>query len=439
MRQYRLAMNAIHAATTAQDVPEPRPPDVSAGLYRAAIGTRSQERYLRLFTAFDARGGPNLQWHWPAFVSALNWLVYRGLWVWAFGLAGVSLLGAIAVFGVAKLVFGAAPMDLGLLALALVGAASLLCGLFADGVYYRICNRRILAAVAASENIEQAQALLAAQAARRGRWPAMALVNAGIALFAAVWAGMLGSGFDTLERSGRADVVAVTRPDATREVQAMPAAAGPSTPASSPANVEATAVPKDAASAAAAETAAEPHVEAVVAAPAASSTMAAASVPAAPACKDCAGPSEASSSVRPPSAAPNVSAPASVPAPDAPTPAPSLPPKSPAKTTAGAPDKPVATASAAARKAAPSKAAGGFAVQIGIFAQPGNASSALAKLQNAGLRGYSEPIAAPEGEQQRIRAGPFETQARAQAAAEKIRALGLPGVVVKTRGAEPKP
>jgi cell division septation protein DedD len=73
-----------------------------------------------------------------------------------------------------------------------------------------------------------------------------------------------------------------------------------------------------------------------------------------------------------------------------------------------------------------------FAVQIGIFAQEGNASKALAAARSAGFPAFADTV---NGDQQRVRAGPFASQAEAERAARKIKALDLPAVVVRIRKA----
>jgi len=77
-------------------------------------------------------------------------------------------------------------------------------------------------------------------------------------------------------------------------------------------------------------------------------------------------------------------------------------------------------------------APGQFAVQIGIFAQEGNASKALASARSAGLPVFADTV---NGDQQRVRAGPFASQAEAERAARKIKDLDLPAVVVRIRKA----
>jgi cell division septation protein DedD len=67
----------------------------------------------------------------------------------------------------------------------------------------------------------------------------------------------------------------------------------------------------------------------------------------------------------------------------------------------------------------------GYGVSVGLFAVPENAKQAQAKLLEAGLPVLSDPIESARGPLTRIRVGPFNSREQAQAAAERVRALGL--------------
>jgi DedD protein len=67
-----------------------------------------------------------------------------------------------------------------------------------------------------------------------------------------------------------------------------------------------------------------------------------------------------------------------------------------------------------------------FVVPLGTFASPDNAKQAQDKASAAGFKTYTEKITGKDGEQTRVRAGPFETRESAEKAREKLRALGLP-------------
>ena len=70
-----------------------------------------------------------------------------------------------------------------------------------------------------------------------------------------------------------------------------------------------------------------------------------------------------------------------------------------------------------------------FHINVGLFASDTNASNAYAKLKQAGLTAYTQEIESKQGKRTRVRVGPFETRAEAEAAAEKIHTLKLDAVV----------
>ncbi|WP_326535495.1 SPOR domain-containing protein [Pseudorhodoferax sp.] len=128
-----------------------------------------------------------------------------------------------------------------------------------------------------------------------------------------------------------------------------------------------------------------------------------------------------------PAAAPSV--PLDIVTPPAPTPTePAAEAPAPAASAPSAEEPPAAPAAPLVAKAPPAMATR-YAVQIGVFAQPGNARAALAQLQAAGLAASVDQANA-QGHQ-RVRVGPFATRAQAQRAGERVRALGLPAVVVR--------
>lgn len=70
-----------------------------------------------------------------------------------------------------------------------------------------------------------------------------------------------------------------------------------------------------------------------------------------------------------------------------------------------------------------------FHINVGLFASDENARNAYAKLNQAGIAAYTQATESKQGKRTRVRVGPFETRAEAEAAAEKIRALKLDAVV----------
>jgi cell division septation protein DedD len=66
-----------------------------------------------------------------------------------------------------------------------------------------------------------------------------------------------------------------------------------------------------------------------------------------------------------------------------------------------------------------------YFINVGLFAKEANARKAQVALQEAGLSPTTQEIGTGQGKRTRLRAGPFDTLAQAEAAAETIRALKL--------------
>lgn len=82
-------------------------------------------------------------------------------------------------------------------------------------------------------------------------------------------------------------------------------------------------------------------------------------------------------------------------------------------------------AAGAGDKRAQASSVSSWVVQIGAFADPKNAKQLQAKLAAAGIKSYSETVKVKNGEQTRVRLGPFAGKADAEKAGEKAKALGL--------------
>jgi len=66
-----------------------------------------------------------------------------------------------------------------------------------------------------------------------------------------------------------------------------------------------------------------------------------------------------------------------------------------------------------------------WVVPLGAFSSADNVKQLQAKLAAAGMKSYIEVVKGPQGEQTRVRAGPFESKAAADKAREKLAAMGL--------------
>lgn len=64
-------------------------------------------------------------------------------------------------------------------------------------------------------------------------------------------------------------------------------------------------------------------------------------------------------------------------------------------------------------------------VQVGAFADALKAREVRLKLEKAGLKTYTQVVDSTEGKRTRVRVGPFDNKADANAASEKIKGLDL--------------
>jgi DedD protein len=117
------------------------------------------------------------------------------------------------------------------------------------------------------------------------------------------------------------------------------------------------------------------------------------------------------------------------------------PEKAPEKPVEKPAEKPAAKDSADAKRAAailagqgsvPEAApanAGEFVILIGAFANEENVRNLRAKLAEKNIRTYVEPLDTPGGRKTRVRAGPFPSREAADKALEKMKQVGISGVV----------
>ncbi len=149
----------------------------TAALYKSVIGPINQSYYLRVFAHFDAKGKTGILWHWPAFFSTLNWLVFRKMWGAAAGFAGVSLFVMLAVFGIGKLVFNYSEATQWTLTGVSLMLAFALPGMFANAAYYRFCERTINRVLVAGVSVPDACDVLARRASSRKHFLTLTTLN----------------------------------------------------------------------------------------------------------------------------------------------------------------------------------------------------------------------------------------------------------------------
>jgi DedD protein len=66
-----------------------------------------------------------------------------------------------------------------------------------------------------------------------------------------------------------------------------------------------------------------------------------------------------------------------------------------------------------------------FMVPLGAFTNSDNAKQVQDKAASAGIKSYAERVRSPQGEQTRVRAGPFTSREAAEKARDRLKALGL--------------
>lgn len=80
-------------------------------------------------------------------------------------------------------------------------------------------------------------------------------------------------------------------------------------------------------------------------------------------------------------------------------------------------------------EAKPAANADAFVVQLGAFSDPAKARQRQQSLTSNGIKAYTEILKTDKGEMTRVRAGPFATREAAEKTREKLKKLGLDGVV----------
>ena len=411
------------------------PPDLAASLgggdtsalYKAAIGTKGQDYYLRQFARFDAAGRTGPNWHWAAYWSTLNWLMYRRMWKHAMVYLAAMLGGALLIFGLGKLAFGYSSTNGLLLFLGFLTASYIVPGLYANGWFYNFCQDRISKALRDTDTLQAACDALSQEAANKQRF--WTLASANVAVLAAI--------------AGSTTFFMMTPIDSMSEAPPPQNSALLNTSAQAQGKVQDVAQDTvQGASDGKGQDAGPPAAADVVLAQASPSVV------------------QPSSAATPPaiSKAPSVTTPPAVAAPEkpksinaAPKPVVATSPEAPAKLE-GKPDvkpdskteakldikadtktesKPDGVPKAKAVAKPDSGKTKVWFVQAGAFAQESNAQNVRLKLEGAGLQTLAESSDTKSGRLIRVRVGPFTTKAEAENASLQIKALDLPAMLFR--------
>ncbi len=401
-------------------------------LSRLALGPVHTDHYLAIFERFDDAGRTRTTWNWAACLFTLNWMVFRQLW-------GAALVYVAAAEGLALLVFGLGRSFLQWpqgVEWGVLGAVALMAfavpGLYGDAILYTDIRKRVARALAASRTVPEACVLLEKQASSRKRLQGLVLIN----MVLAAAAGLI---YLMLPPAGVKPLAlepAVTVADAKRASLSAAAAASA---------IKASAALETSAPAAPQAAPATPEVQTKEAVPEAAETAPTPTPTPAPRPEPPAPP-------QPPNAhksATNKQSSATAGGADSIThTAPEAAIKASGTTVqrhaganrpaASAKNKvpaPTASAASAASVAQPAGAtvgtASGYYINVGLFADEANARKAQARLLNEGIPAFRQELNNAKGRRIRVRVGPYDSRAAADAAAASIRAMELDAVVFK--------
>ena len=95
----------------------------------------------------------------------------------------------------------------------------------------------------------------------------------------------------------------------------------------------------------------------------------------------------------------------------------------------GKPDDAAAKPAANGNGAVNSAGSGQYVILIGAFSNPANVKQLQTKIGELGVKVYTEPLDAPGGKKTRVRAGPFPNREAANKALDKLKRIGVNGVV----------
>lgn len=115
---------------------------------------------------------------------------------------------------------------------------------------------------------------------------------------------------------------------------------------------------------------------------------------------------------------------------------PEKPPEKPVKASDSEPRRAAAIlggkspeAASAASTATANNAGGQYVILIGAFSNPANVKQLQTKIGELDIKVYTEPLVSPEGKKTRVRAGPFPSREAADKALDKMKRIGVNGVV----------
>lgn len=112
-------------------------------LYKAILGSRNQNYYLKKFARFDGKGKAGISWNWSAFWLTFCWLIYRRMAVRAILYFVMQIVYFILLLVVVIKADKNPDMLLIIGSLFYIAAALLLPASYANAIYYKHCKKVI--------------------------------------------------------------------------------------------------------------------------------------------------------------------------------------------------------------------------------------------------------------------------------------------------------
>jgi len=123
--------------------------------YKAVVGPKNQDYYLRHFSRFDSEGKTSVTWNWPSFLVTFYWLLYRKMWLNALIYFFLPYL-ALILLGIVGVAAGDAS---GLLVgggyLLYMAGIFIVLPMYANALYYKQCKKIIATVRATTHGMER--------------------------------------------------------------------------------------------------------------------------------------------------------------------------------------------------------------------------------------------------------------------------------------------
>jgi len=128
--------------------------DSQTELYKAVVGSKNQDYYLRHFSRFEGQGKTGTSWHWPAFFLTFYWLLYRKMWRQALLYFFAPYLVLILIFALSALAGKVSANVMGIANGVFFISMFVLPPIYANAFYFRHCKNKIAEAAASSPDLQ---------------------------------------------------------------------------------------------------------------------------------------------------------------------------------------------------------------------------------------------------------------------------------------------